>query len=87
MGDGLHVLVTGSVTVQADGAEIATRGPGDVVGEMSLITQRPRMATMRAVGDVRTIWISRRAFEGMIHDRPDIAIGVMRVLADRLAER
>lgn len=87
MGDGLHVLVTGSVTVEADGAEIATRGPGDVVGEMSLITQRPRMATMRAVGDVRTIWISRRAFEGMIHDRPDIAIGVMRVLADRLAER
>lgn len=87
MGDGLHVLVAGAVLVEADGVEIARRGPGDVVGEMSLITRRPRMASMRAEGEVRTIWISRRAFEGMIHDRPDIAIGVMRVLADRLAER
>jgi CRP/FNR family cyclic AMP-dependent transcriptional regulator len=87
MGDGLHVIVTGSVGVEAAGAEIARRGPGDVVGEMSLITQRPRMASLIAGGDVRTIWISRRAFEGMIHDRPDVAIGVMRVLADRLGER
>ena len=88
MGDGLHVLVDGAVAVDADGgARIAERGPGDVVGEMSLITQRPRMASLRAIGDVRTIWISRRAFEGMVHDRPNIAIGVMRVLADRLAER
>jgi HEAT repeat protein len=87
MGDGLHVLVVGAVGVDVGGARIAQRGPGDVVGEMSLITQRPRMASLRAIGDVRTIWISRRAFEGMVHDRPNIAIGVMRVLADRLAER
>jgi HEAT repeat protein len=86
-GDGLHIVVAGSVDVEADGATIAARGPGEVVGEMSLITHRPRMASMRARGDVRTLWISRRAFEGMIHDRPDVAIGVMHVLADRLAER
>jgi CRP-like cAMP-binding protein len=87
MGDGLHVIASGAVHVDVDGAEIAERGPGDVVGEMSLITERPRMASLSARGDVRTIWISRRAFEGMIHDRPDIAIGVMRVLALRLEER
>jgi hypothetical protein len=87
VGDGLHIVVTGAVSVEENGAEIAERGPREVVGEMSMITRRPRMASMRAVGDVRTIWISSRAFEGMLHDRPDIAIGVMRVLADRLAER
>jgi HEAT repeat protein len=87
MGDGLHVIVTGTVRVEAGGVEIARRGTGDVVGEMSLITMHPRMASLRADGEVRTIWISRRAFEGMLHDRPDIAIGVMRVLALRLAER
>ena len=87
VGDGLHIVVTGAVSVEEDGAAIAERGPREVVGEMSMITRRPRMASMRAVGDVRTIWISSRAFEGMLHDRPDIAIGVMRVLADRLAER
>jgi CRP-like cAMP-binding protein len=44
------------------------------------------MADLIADGDVRTIWITRRAFEGMVHDRPDVAIGVMRVLATRLGE-
>ncbi len=87
MGDGLHVIVTGSVSVRSGGDPIAERGPGDVVGELSLITARPRMADLVADGDVRTIWITRRAFEGMVHDRPDVAIGVMRVLATRLGER
>lgn len=86
MGDGMHVIVTGAVHVRAGGETIAERGPGDVVGELSLITTRPRMADLIADGDVRTIWITRRAFEGMVHDRPDVAIGVMRVLAVRLAE-
>ena len=86
MGDGMHVIVTGAVHVRTGQDTIAERGPGDVVGELSLITARPRMADLIADGDVRTIWITRRAFEGMVHDRPDVAIGVMRVLATRLAE-
>jgi CRP-like cAMP-binding protein len=44
------------------------------------------MASLVADGDVRAIRIGRREFESMIHDRPDIGIGVMRVLAQRLAE-
>jgi len=86
MGDGMHVIVSGAVHVRSGGDTIAERGPGDVVGELSLITARPRMADLIADGDVRTIWITRRAFEGMVHDRPDVAIGVMRVLATRLGE-
>jgi len=86
MGDGMHVIVTGAVHVRSGDETIAERGPGDVVGELSLITARPRMADLIADGDVRTIWITRRAFEGMVHDRPDVAIGVMRVLATRLGE-
>ncbi len=87
MGDGMHLIVTGAVHVRRGAETIAQRRPGDVVGELSLITARPRMADLIADGDVRTIWITRRAFEGMVHDRPDVAIGVMRVLAARLAER
>jgi AAA family ATP:ADP antiporter len=86
MGNGMHVIVTGTVRVRTGDDTIAERGPGDVVGELSLITTRPRMADLIADGDVRTIWITRRAFEGMVHDRPDVAIGVMRVLATRLTE-
>ena len=79
--------MSGDVIVESAGVEVARRGPGDVVGEMSLITRSPRMASVVADGDVRAIKIDRRAFEGMVHDRPDVALGVMRVLAHRLAER
>lgn len=86
MGDALHIIASGTVRVEAGSTEIARRGQGDVVGEMSLITRDPRMASLVADGDVHTIRIGRREFESMVHDRPDIAFGVMRVLARRLAE-
>jgi len=86
LGDELLIIASGTVRVEAGGSEIARRGRGEVVGEMSLITRRPRMASLVADGDVRAIRIGRREFESMIHDRPDIGIGVMRVLAQRLAE-
>jgi hypothetical protein len=87
LGDELLIVASGTVRVEAGGSEIARRGRGEVVGEMSLITRGPRIASLVADGDVRAIRIGRREFESMIHDRPDIAIGVMRVLAQRLAER
>ena len=86
LGDELLIVASGTVRVETGGAEIARRGRGEVVGEMSLITGGPRMASLMADGDVRAIRIGRREFESMIHDRPDIGIGVMRVLAHRLAE-
>ncbi len=86
LGDELLIVVRGAVRVESGGSEIARRGPGEVVGEMSLITRDPRIASLVADGDVRAIRIGRREFESMIHDRPDIGIGVMRVLAHRLAE-
>jgi Cyclic nucleotide-binding domain/HEAT repeats/TLC ATP/ADP transporter len=86
IGEDLHIVVSGTVRVEAAGAEIARRGRGDVVGELSLITRHPRIASIVADGDVRAIRIGRREFESMIHDRPNIAIGVIQVLAHRLGE-
>ena len=86
LGEELLIVVSGTVRVEAGGSEIARRGPGEVVGEMSLITRGPRIASLVAEGGVWAIRIGRREFESMIHDRPDIGIGVMRVLAHRLAE-
>lgn len=86
LGDELFIVASGTVRVEAGGSEIARRGRGEVLGEISLITHGPRMASLVADGDVRAIRIGRREFESMIHDRPDIGIGVMRVLAQRFAE-
>jgi CRP-like cAMP-binding protein len=42
------------------------------------------VASLVAEGDVRTLRIGHREFEGMVRERPDIALAVMRVLAQRL---
>jgi HEAT repeat protein len=88
LGDRLHIIVSGAVrVVRHDGAmEIAQRGPGEVVGEMSLVSNEPRMATLIAVGDVRTVSLGRLEFQGIIRERPDVGLSVMKVLASRLTE-
>jgi hypothetical protein len=91
-GDELHIVVTGEVRVlragpdAADEVELARRTTGDVVGEMALITHEPRMASLVAAGDVRTLQVGRREFEGVLRERPDTALAVIRILSRRLAE-
>jgi hypothetical protein len=86
LGEEMHLLLDGTVrVVRADGETIARRGAGEVVGEMSVIRRAPHVATLVAEGDVRTLHIGYREFEAMVHERPDIALAIMRVLAERLA--
>ena len=91
-GDELHIVVDGAVRVMrvdpgtGGDLELATRTQGDVVGEMALITQEPRMASLVASGDVRTLRLGRAEFEGVLRERPDTAIAVIRVLSLRLVE-
>jgi Cyclic nucleotide-binding domain/HEAT repeats len=88
VGDELHLVLSGTVGVTRGGtgsaSTVARRGPGEVVGEMSIITRKPRVASLIAEGDVRTIRIGRQEFESMIRERPDVSLAMMRVLAERL---
>jgi HEAT repeat protein len=90
LGDELYIVIDGMIRVVEDRGstehELARRAAGDVVGEMSLITQSPRIASLVADGAVRTIRLGNREFESMLRERPGIAMAVMRVLANRLAE-
>jgi HEAT repeat protein len=89
-GDAMHIIVSGevAVVVRDDGGErvAAVRSEGDVVGEMAVVTDRPRMAGLVANGDVRVLSIGRRQFEAIMRERPETAIGVIKVLCQRLAE-
>ena len=86
LGDELHVVVEGTVVVTHGDTLVARRGEGEVVGELSIITRSPRVASLTAEAAVRTIAIGQREFESMIRERPEIALAVMRVLAERLTE-
>ena len=92
-GDELHIVVDGEVRVlrresaAAPDVELARRSRGDVVGEMALITRKPRIASVVAAGNVRTLRVGRAAFEGVLRERPETAIAVIHILSARLAER
>lgn len=69
---------------------IATLGPGDVVGEIALLLDMPRTATVEAVTDLRVFSMDRRAFQHMV-DASDPAalrfgLELSRVLAHRLVQ-
>jgi hypothetical protein len=90
-GDELYIIASGEVRVMADGngtgqVELARRKSGDYVGEMAIISHEPRMASLVAVGDVRILRISQAQFEGILRERPETSLAVMRGLCARLRE-
>lgn len=85
-GDGLFVLVEGSVRIVVSGREVARRGPGDVIGEMAVLRRRPRSADCIADGPVTALRIDHDLFWELLDHQPELAQGVLRVLADRLEE-
>ena len=84
----MFIIVSGTVRVMHAGDsrphEIARRGPGDYVGEMSVISLEPRMASLVAEGDVRLLSLEHHTFEAILRERPEISLGLMRELCVRL---
>ena len=87
-GNALYVVLTGAVEVTKDddGREIvlAARGPGEVLGEMSLLEERPRTASVRAVRDSEVLEIGAETFTELLESNPTIARTILRTVAARL---
>jgi CRP/FNR family transcriptional regulator, cyclic AMP receptor protein len=79
------VLVQGTADVERGGKKVASIGPGDFFGEIALIAKTPRNATVRTTSPARALVITDRAFRRLLEDSPAIAVGVLGVLAERLA--
>jgi CRP-like cAMP-binding protein len=79
------VLVDGNVDVRRKGRKIRSLGPGDFFGEISLVANTPRTATVTAATDVDLLVITAQAFRTLLGHQPQIANKVLAALADRLA--
>lgn len=80
------VVIDGELEVRRKTRKVATLGGGDFVGEMALITGRPRNATVTTKGIVRALVITDRAFTGLLLGSPTIQLKIMRELAERVPD-
>ena len=78
------VIVNGTVRVTKGGKKIRDLGSGDFIGEVALVSDVPRTATVTATSPVRLLVITDRAFRGLIEEMPSIATKVLQSLGERL---
>lgn len=87
-GVGAFIIRTGKVEVvqEKDGTEtrLATLGPGDVVGEMALLDEFPRSASVRAIEPTSALGIQRWHFKGILESHPQLALALLPILTRRI---
>jgi CRP/FNR family cyclic AMP-dependent transcriptional regulator len=83
-GQEFFVIMQGEIEVTRRGKGIATFGSGGFVGEIALIEDVPRTATVTAKTPVRLFVMTRRAFLRLLDNNPRVERKVMRALAKRL---
>jgi CRP/FNR family cyclic AMP-dependent transcriptional regulator len=85
-GQEFFVIIDGEAEVTKKGKRLATRGPGDFVGEIALLEQTPRTATVTAKTPLRLFVLTRRDFRHLVEENPSVERKVLRALARRVIE-
>jgi CRP/FNR family transcriptional regulator len=78
------VVESGEASVEVQGAEVATLGPGAAFGEIALIDRRPRTATVTAISDLKAYGLPVFVFRPFVEARPQVAWKMLEAMADRL---
>ena len=86
IGTGFFVIVDGRVRVVRDGEIIATLGPGDFFGELSILDGRPRVAQVVADGPTTCLALASWDFEAVLLAEPRLSLSILRGLAARLRD-
>ena len=79
------VLVEGTADVVKNGRKINSLGAGDFFGEIALVHQSPRTATVKATSPVRALVVTERNFRRLLQEMPEIQRKVLAALAERVA--
>ena len=80
------IVLEGELEVRQGDRVIATRGPGEYVGEIALVDRRPRTATVVATTPVSVEVLNRREFMSLLAQAPDLSEHIMGTMAKRLAD-
>lgn len=89
-GKEMYVLQAGKIAISKHVRDVekilAVLGPGEFFGEMAIISNKPRNATATVNEDARCLVIDPKTFEGMIRGNAEIAVRMIKKLAERLSE-
>ena len=80
------VIMAGTAVVRRNNRKVAELGPGDVVGEMSLINHAPRNATVVATTDVTVLHMDAREFTSVMESNKRLTMKLLKTVAARLAD-
>lgn len=88
--DALYILLEGSVQVVYPGnerdVELARLGPGDCFGEMALLNDQPRSASVRTLEPVRVLLLPREGFRDLLRSSADVSLNLLEVLSRRIRD-
>ena len=88
IGLAMYIIWSGRVAVVKGGLESPTvlgyRGVGEIIGEMGLLENRPRSATVVALEEVRALSLTRQDFETLLSENPSVGLSILSTLSARL---
>ena len=87
-GDSAYILIAGEADVISETPTgpltVATLKRNDIIGEIAILCDVPRTATIKAATELTALKVTKELFFRMIQDFPEMAVEIMRVLAQRL---
>ncbi|MFN2464792.1 MAG: cyclic nucleotide-binding domain-containing protein [Candidatus Dormibacteria bacterium] len=84
-GHSFYVMVDGEAVACSGETTVATLGPGDFFGEISMIDRGPAVATVTTRSEATLMVLSHDQFRRLMQSDPDLEVAVARAMADRLA--
>ncbi|HET6151879.1 MAG TPA: cyclic nucleotide-binding domain-containing protein [Marmoricola sp.] len=84
--DKAYLIVDGDVSVRKGGSEIARLGPGDVIGEIAIVSQKLRTASVVSLTPLEVVHFTRDALEGLLDAVPAFAEALRGTAAERLGQ-
>jgi CRP/FNR family cyclic AMP-dependent transcriptional regulator len=85
LGHEFFVIIDGTAEVVRDGAPLAELGPGDFFGEMALLDEDRRTATVRATSPMRAIVMTRASFRQIDRSMPRVHEAITQAIKERRA--
>ena len=86
-GTALYIILSGRARVERESQALGELTPGDFFGELALIEEHPRSATVVAVEETDCLLLPAWEFTALLQEHPEIAVPIMRALIARLHRR